>query len=410
MNFYCYILSFLLLALAACSHETDEPDKPVRPRGGVAVEFNIAVPQADRATRGMPDPGIDTDEEEAWDSLLIVVAYTAKNFNDEGSIEQNPKQTVYYEVIKRSDFMKTEPVSLPDGTLLTPVLSGDGTDTNYRRLEMMLPVGKVRVFGVTYATSQLSVFNPEDSVSVKRYPYNETFHADEIGRMLISNSYGDVKYDNNPVGGYSGLSTMLSVATGTATTTDAAVENPYELEISKEHTSAYMKQYWQMVLHRLATKVDIQWDAADGFTTNKNGAVLTKVKVNGFVYDGRANLVANDKGYGRLFPWLTDETAKPLGGRWDFLNQTPVSERNGRVTHYFFPDGVRDTLQAPQIIFNVTKDRTVNNVQQPTEETQITMDMKSALKRNDYMLPAAWYKITMRIKGDKVESGVVVPK
>lgn len=410
-KFYCYILSLLLLGLAACSHDTDEPDTPVRPRGGVAVEFNIAVPQADKASRGVADPGIDTDEEEAWDSLLVVVAYTAKNFDDEQSIEQHPEQTVYYEVIRRSDFMKSEPVSLPDGTLLTPITDVDGSDLHYRRLEMMLPVGKVRVYGVTYATSQLSVFNPEDSVSTKRFKYDKTFHADEIGRMLIPNTYGDVTYDNNPSGGYSGLSTMLSVATGTATTTDAAVKNPYELEISKEHTSIYMKQYWQMVLHRLATKIDIQWDASDGFTMNSAGAVLTEVKVNGFEYDGRATLPegVDKRGYGRLFPWLTDDTAKPLGGRWAFLNQTPVSERNGRVTHCFFPDGVRDTLQAPQVIFNVTKERTVKNVKQPTEQAQIMLDMKPALKRNAYMLPAAWYKITMRIKGDGVTSGVVVP-
>lgn len=407
-RFYCYILSFLLLALAACSHETDEPDTPVRPRGGVAVEFNIAVPQADRATRGVPDPGVDTDEGEAWDSLLIVVAYTAKNFNDETSIEQHPEQTVYYEVIKRSDFMKTEDVSLPDGTLLTPVLSGDGTDTHYRRLTMMMPIGKVRIYGVTYSTSQLSVFNPEDSVNTKRFSYDKKFHADEIDRLLIPNRYGNVQYSD--FDGYTGLSTMLSVATGMATTTDPAVENPYELEVSKEHGSGYMTQYWQMVLHRLATKVDIQWDATEGFTMNKYGAVLTDVKVNGFTYNGRANLAADDKDYGRLFPWRTDEKAKPLGGRWAFLNQTSVSERTGRVTHCFFPDGVRDTLQAPQITFNLTKERTVNNVKQPTEQTQITMDMRPALKRNGYMLPAAWYKITMKIKGDKVENDVVFPK
>lgn len=410
-KYYCYILSFLLLALAACSHDTDEPDTPVRPRGGVAVEFNIAVPQTDRTSRGVADPGIDTDEGEDWDSLLIVVAYTAKNFDNTESIEQHPEQTVYYEVIKRSDFMKTEAVSLPDGTLLTPVFAGDGTDTHYRRLSMMLPIGKVRVYGVTYATSQVKLFNPEDSVSTKRFAYDKTFHTSEIDRMLIPNAYGNAQLSGDPLGGYTGLSTMLSVATGTATTTDPKVKNENELEISKEHGSGYMAQHWQMVLHRLATKIDIQWDASEGFTTNSNGVVLTNVKVNGFAYDGRASLQEGQKGYGRLFPWLADSaTAKPLGGRWEFLNQTPVSERNGRVTHCFFPDGVRDTLQAPHVIFNVTKDRTINKVQQPTETATITLDLKSALKRNHYMLPAAWYKITMSIKGDKVTSGVVTPK
>lgn len=408
MKFYCYIGMMVLAFLAAaCSHDTDEPDTPVRPKGGVAVEFNITVQQnATEATRGVPDPGFDTDEGEAWDSLLIVVAYTAKNFDAEESMEQHPDQTVYYEVIRRSDFMKTEEVSLPDGTTLSPVFNGDGTDSHYRRLTMTMPVGKVRIYGVTYATSQLKVFNPEDSVSTARFKYDRTFHAEEIDRMLIPNAYGNVQTTMN---GNTGLATMLSVATGTATD-DTQTDSPYELEVSKEHGSGYMAQHWSMVLRRLATRLDIQWDASGGFTVNSNGAILTNVVVRNFEYDGRATLPADAdaRGYGRLFPWLPAlAESKPVGGRWNFQNQTPISQRNGRVTHCFFPDGVRDTLQAPRVTFNITKDRTVNNVAQPTEQATVTLDLKSALKRNGYMLPASWYKISMSIKGDAVTSGVV---
>lgn len=408
MKFYCYIWMMVLACLtAACSHDTDEPVTPVRPKGGVAVEFNIAVPQnTTTATRGVPDPGFDTDEGEAWDSLLIVVAYTAKNFDGQESMEQHPDQTVYYEVIRRSDFMKTVEVTLPDGTTLTPVLNGDGTDSHYRRLTMMMPVGKVRIYGVTYATSQLKVFNPEDSVSQKRFPYDRTFHAGEIDRMLIPNAYGNVQVSMD---GNSGLSTMLSVATGTATD-DTQTDHPYDLEVSKEHGSGYMTQHWSMVLRRLATRLDIQWDASDGFTVNSSGAVLTNVVVNDFEYDGRATWPdgADARGYGRLFPWLLAQAElKPMGGRWKFQNQTPISQRNGRVTHCFFPDGVRDTLQAPRVVFNISKDRTVSGVAQPTEQATITLDLKSALKRDGYVLPAAWYKVTMNIKGDAVTSGVV---
>lgn len=396
---------------ASCSQDTADSLAPNRLRGGVAVEFNIAVQQTTNtvARSSMPDPGIDTGEEEAWDSLLIVVAYTAKNFDSEENAEQHPDQTVYYEVIPRSDFMKTEEVTLPDGTTLTPVLNGDGTDSHYRRLTMVMPAGKVRIYGVTYATSQLSVFNPEDSVSTKRFAYDRKFHSDEIDRMLIPNAYGHVQTTTE---GYQGLSTMLSVATGTAKD-DTQTGDTYELEVSKEHGSGYMMQHWSMVLRRLATKLDIQWDASEGFTVNSKGAVLTDVMVQNFEYDGRATLPegADARGYGRLFPWLLAQAdVKPVGGRWAFQNQTPVSQRNGRVTHCFFPDGVRDTLQAPYVRFQVTKDRTVNHVPQPTEQASIALDLKSALKRSGYLLPATWYKVTMKIKGDAVTQDVLLPQ
>lgn len=143
-----------------------------------------------------------------------------------------------------------------------------------------------------------------------------------------------------------------------------------------------------MRLTRLATKIDIQWDAADAYPTYKD----VKVKDFTFVGDGKSTTDAGsstDTGSGRLFPELAATNAPTLNGSKTFFNQTPISQRNGRVYHYVFPDGV----SKPKVTFHLsgTKTDILPNVEITNKE--YTFNFQNMLRQ------ATWYKINTTIKG-----------
>ena len=409
-TFFYYILLLLLVALTACSHDTDEPhDQSGHPKGTLPVELTISVPttgEGQQLRTAVPDPGTDTGENVAWDSLLLVVTYTQKDFDDVNNYEQNPNQTVYYVVFRRSDFERNAEVTGANATTLTPLLNADGTDSHARRFTMYLPAGTVRTYGITYATSQLKVFNPEDSVrAVMKDKDLEAYKSME--RWLIPNTYGSVAYSQAT--GYTGLDAMLSVATGYGTDADT---HSQDLVITKEHGQGYMHEFWSMPLTRLAVKYDIQWDAARGFTVDKNGHVLTDVEVTDFKYDGRASLPADAPtvGYGRWFPALQAADVKPVGGQSTFQNTTAVSQRNGRVTHCVFPDGVRNVEEAPQLVFTLNKHISINNAAPVASTGTVALNFKEVLNQYGFIQPATWYKVSVTIKGGEAQSNTVIVK
>ena len=171
-----------------------------------------------------------------------------------------------------------------------------------------------------------------------------------------------------------------------------------------------------MVLGRLATKLDIQWDAKGAYENDAKGnPKFTDVKVEGFTYHGEAEgtgtsgtgSTTSGAGYGRLFPTLyaaassiTQKTS--VGGQKNFINTSEISKRNGRVYHYTFPDGTTK----PRITFDI---KTKKDGATEEKSDKVTFDLKN---RTESFNPAQWYKINVTIKGAKIgnASNIIIDK
>lgn len=128
-----------------------------------------------------------------------------------------------------------------------------------------------------------------------------------------------------------------------------------------------------IILTRLAAKIDIQWDAADAYDKG-----YTDVKVTRFTYKGTK--------YGRLFPNIALSNYSAEKQDWTFYNPSEISQRNGRVYHYTFPDGTT----TPSVTFNISANGKDGN---EITGNGYTMNFPSALQK------ATWYKVNATIKG-----------
>ena len=219
--------------------------------------------------------------------------------------------------------------------------------------------GKMYIYGVTYSDGVNG--NPADDIS--KCTTNANVQA-----LTISNDY------TKPTDGTTiDYAKFVSVATGYYKTTG---NQPDEFTIQEGGTGQVGGTIPTMTLTRLAAKIDIQWDAADAYTEG-----YTDVKVKDFNYNGTA--------LGRLFPEVTLPTGTTITNpdkQWTFYNTSEISQRNGRVYHYTFPDGV----SVPSVKFNIT-------AKKPSESTatskDYTLNFQEALKQ------ATWYKVNATIKG-----------
>lgn len=280
------------MLFVACSHDDD---------GGVpsgenleTVKLYISVPGV-QSTR-MGDPGTAVDEGEDWDELAIIMAYT-----DDSQVTLPNNSKVQVTTISKNDF-----VNLP--------IYGN---TNYRLLSIDAQPGKVYIYGVTYSKDADN--NPYSAIA------GCTTNAD-VQALTISNAYSK----NNGTIDYA---KFVSVATGyyKGSGTDLA---PFEI---KKGGTGEIGSIPTMTLTRLAAKIDIQWDAADAYE-----AGYTDVKVTGFTYKGTK--------YGRLFPNIASSNYSAEKQDWTFYNPSEISQRNGRVYHYTFPDGTT----TPSVTFNIS--------------------------------------------------------
>lgn len=324
------------MLFVACSHDDD---------GGVpsgenleTVKLYISVPGVQSTRLG--DPGTAVDEGEDWDELAIIMAYT-----DDSQVTL-PNNKVQVTTISKEDFEKL------------PIYG----NTNYRLLSIDAQPGKVYIYGVTY--SDAADNNPSYAIA------GCTTNA-EVQALTISNDY------SKPVDGTIDYAKFVSVATGYY---KESGNGPAEFVI-KEGGTGEVGSIPTMTLTRLAAKIDIQWDAADAYD---DPGGYTDVKVTDFKYDsGNANVVG--VGFGRLFPNLYTGT-DAIGGSKEFYNTSEISQRNGRVYHYVFPDGV----SVPKVTFNISAKKTGE-----TESTtkSYTMTFPSALQK------ATWYKVNATIRG-----------
>ena len=378
---YIFVILSLIM-LAGCSgSEKDE----VKPMDTLApISLTLSVPD-DKTNTRVGDPGADTNDKVDWDRLTIIVAYKNKTQGNE-IIDGAPKKMVYYDTYTKEEFDKKSLVTHATSTLSGPDANG------FRTYTMYLPLGTCCVYGVTYSSGQgLNLEEMLDGIAKDGQNHNS-----DIYNLQISNDYA------KPSGGTTDIAKFISVATGYALKLDKnqLLTSDREVIVEKNiNADINTKQYWRMVLGRLAAKIDIQWDAKGAYEKDKDGNLkYTNVKVQGFTYHGEPadqETTVSGSGYGRLFPTLyyqevTSRTS--VSGHTTFVNTSEISKRNGRVYHYTFPDGTNP----PRLTFQLEteKEGTAGN-----KTYNVTFDMS---KLKDGFIPARWYKINVRISGTQL--------
>lgn len=376
-----YIFAILsLIMLTGCS---ESEKNEVRPMDTLApISLTLSVP-ADKTNTRIGDPGEDTNDMVDWDRLTIIVAYKEKTQGDE-IIDGAPKKMVYYDTYTKEEFDRGTLVTHPTSTLSGPDANG------FRTYTMYLPLGTCCVYGVTYSNGEgLNLEGMLDGIAKDGQNHNS-----DIYNLQITNDYA---HKNGAID----VAKFISVATGYALKLDPKTQiltNDRDIKVEQNiNANINTKQYWRMVLGRLAAKIDIQWDAKGAYEKGEDGKQkFTNVKVQGFTYHGEpTGTTVSGSGYGRLFPTLYHQEVSSktsVSGYTTFLNTSEISKRNGRVYHYTFPDGTNP----PHITFQLDtkKEGTTGN-----KIYNVTFDM-SNLK--DGFIPARWYKINVKISGTQL--------
>lgn len=384
------IISLIMLAGCSGSEQSEE-----RPKDTLApISITLSVPNDKSSTR-VGDPGEDTHDMEDWDRLTIIVAYKEKAQGDEIH-DAAPQKMVYYDTYTKEEFDRKALVTHATSTLSGPEANG------FRTYTMYLPLGTCCVYGVTYSSGQgLDLEKMLDDITKDGQDHNS-----DIYNLQISNDYA------KPSGGTMDIAKFISVATGYALKLDKnqLLTTDREVIVEKNiNADISTKQYWRMVLGRLAAKIDIQWDAKGAYEKDEDGKQkFTDVKVQGFTYHGEpeeAESTISGSGKGRLFPTLYYQkvTSKtPVSGHTSFINTSEISKRNGRVYHYTFPDG----YTKPRITFDVL---TKKDGETKTKTDKVTFDLKN---RTESFNPAQWYKINVTIKGTQIgnASNIIIDK
>lgn len=378
-----YIFAILsLIMLAGCS---ESEKNEVRPMDTLApISLTLSVP-ADKTETRIGDPGEDTNDMVDWDRLTIIVAYKEKTQGDEIH-DAAPQKMVYYDTYTKEEFDRKTLVTHATSTLSGPDANG------FRTYTMYLPLGTCCVYGVTYSNGE--GLNLEEMLN--QIGHNGQDHNSDIYNLQITNDYA---HKNGAID----VAKFISVATGYALKLDPKTDtltNDREIKVEQNiNANINTKQYWRMVLGRLAAKIDIQWDAKGAYEQDKDGNLkYTNVKVTQFTYHGEPKGTTKaDAGCGRLFPTLyykevTSRTS--VSGNTTFVNTSEISKRNGRVYHYTFPDGTNP----PRLTFQLDteKEGTAGN-----KKYNVTFDMNNL---KDGFIPARWYKINVTIKGTQLGS------
>lgn len=323
----CGIIAMFLFA--GCDKSEDVPPQPEE-----KVTLLISLPKEALGTRSIGDPGTAVDEGADWDQLAVILAYT-----DASNIPSSYNSNVLVKTISKTDFENLPSVDENGNVKLVSVDAWAGT---------------VHIYGVTYSAEAA-----DDLVS----DIKDCTKDDDVKTLTISNDYAS-----------GSTSKFVSVATGFYKGDDGTLAN-FKIQQGGAGTVGSIPR---MSLKRLVAKIDIQWDAADAYPN------YTDVKVTEFTFKGGASVTGS--GSGLLFPELN---ATKLMGNKAFVNRTEISQRNGRVYHYVFPDGV----SKPTVTFNIS-----------ANDNGINVSKDYSLNFRDTLSPATWYKVNATIKG-VTESG-----
>ena len=229
-----------MLALASCS---DSEHTEGAPRENVKLLVSIPgyTATGGKEDKSTGDPGTAVDEGSDWDRLTIILAY-----NDNGN-----------RVLKRT-LSKDDFDNLPDYE----------SRPGIKLFTINVPVGNTYIYGITYSSNAAN--NPEADIDACK-SYND------VQKLTISNDYAS----NNSTIDYA---KFVSVATGYY-----ADDDGLPALFTVKQGSGEIGSMPTMTLTRLASKIDVQWDAADAYEQG-----YTDVKVTDFKYCGKAE--------GRLFP------------------------------------------------------------------------------------------------------------
>lgn len=346
------IFSLCLLAFTACRQGEDLP----LPSPEVeTVQLIISVPNAAAGSRAIGDPGTAVDEGADWDQLAVILAYT-----DDSQVTLPGGSKVQVTKISKDDFE-----DLPDYE----------NNPKFKLLAIDAQPGTVYIYGVTYSDGVAE--NPETAIMGCKN------HA-AVKALTISNDYSKPAdgTETNTID----YAKFVSVATGYYRGEAATGNQPAAFTIQQGGTGQ-VGNIPTMTLTRLATKLDIQWDAADAYEQG-----FTDVKVTSFSYQG--------KRYGRLFPEVTlptEPTITNTSQSWTFCNNSEISQRNGRVYHYTFTDGILEPATGagsnttPCVTFKISAKK--SGVTIPDDGYSYTLNFTNALKQ------AAWYKVNATIRG-----------
>ena len=320
----CGMIAMFLFA--GCDKSEDVPPQPEE-----KVTLLISLPKEALGTRSIGDPGTAVEEGADWDQLAVILAYT-----DDSNIPSSYKSDVLVKTISKTDFENL------------PSVSGN---ENVKLLSVDAWAGTVHIYGVTYSDS-------EDAGEALAYDIKACRSDAYVKALTISNDYAS-----------GSTSKFVSVATGFYKDDNGTLDE----FVIQEGGTGTVGSIPRMSLKRLAAKIDIQWDAADAYPN------YTDVKVTGFTFKGGAS--ETDSGSGRLFPELNASSTKLMGNNV-FVNRTEISQRNGRVYHYVFPDGV----SKPTVTFNIWANGS-------TDSIGYNLNFSGTLS------PATWYKVNATIKG-----------
>ena len=378
--------------LAGCSGSEQGEEKPKDTL--VPISLTLSVPNDKSSTR-VGDPGADTNDKVDWDRLTIIVAYKDKTQGDE-IIDGAPQKMVYYDTYTKEEFDRGKLVTHSTSTLSEPDANG------FRTYTMYLPLGTCCVYGVTYSNGEGLDLEGE----LNKITEDGTNRNEDIYKLQITNEYA---HKNGAID----IAKFISVATGYALKLDSETQiltDEREIKVEQNiNANINTKQYWRMVLGRLAAKIDIQWDAKGAYEKDENGKQkFTDVKVQGFTYHGapeKAESTISGSGKGRLFPTLYYQEVTPntpVSGHTSFVNTSEISKRNGRVYHYTFPDGTTK----PRITFDI---KTKKDGATEEKSDKVTFDFKN---RTESFNPAQWYKINVTISGAQIgnASNIVIDK
>lgn len=331
-----WVVVFVVVGIMQAATSCADDDAPTVPLQTVQLLVSVPAQTLSASPHRLGDPGTAVPEGADWDCLTVIMAYT-----DDSEVEKKVLTTT----LSKEDFEKL------------PAYSG-----NIKRLDIDAQPGKVYIYGVTY--SKGADYGPAEAINACR-------SNTDVQGLTISNDYAQ--------GDESRVAKFVSVATGYYKGTGA---QPAVFSIQEGGTGE-VGTIPTMTLTRLATKIDVQWDVADAYDQGYTDMALTDFSLTG-------------KASGYLFPAISGHSELTSSGSpVTFTNTTPISQRNGRLYHYTFTDGVTK----PIITFNISGKQSGE-----TDNTTKTyhMQFQSPLQ------PATWYKVNATIKGMNMETNTTV--
>ena len=330
------------LAFASCSGDDTAGSDPTGPgtTGDQLQTVRLYLNVPSTATARVGDPGYPTGEGEGeeWNRLAVMIESA-----DNKPITANGSH-YYVRILSKNNY---EDLPLQSGYRWLPIDLVEGSS--------------VYIYGVTY------------SQGVTGDPSSDIQGIANAG----SGSFADLEIPNNysETNGQIDAAKFLSVATGYYTNDQGERTFTVTQPTGDLYDPATMPT---MTLTRLAAKIDIQWDAADAYPN------YTDVKVTNFTFYNNKDAesqVTHSNGY--LFPDL--HKVENADGHTTFYNTSEISQRNGRVYHYAFPNG-----STPEVRFTITS----KSPGAGSSEHEYTFEFKNKLQK------ATWYKLNVTIRGN----------